>query len=495
MPNKYKLLTLITIIFSVFLFLGATSKTPKTLYRIYLNGKSIGLIESKSELENYIDKKQAEIKAKYHVNKVYLPDNLNIVKEVTYDNNISSISTIYNKIKDISPFTIKGYAVKIKGLTTTDSDGNKSTNATQTIYVLQKDVFTDAVTNMVKSFVTEEEYNAYAKDTQKAIAKNGTGKIIEKLYIQNDITIRKQNIPVDKTIYQDKDTLSKYLLFGTTRAQQQYTVKDGDTISDVAFSNKISTEEFLIANPTFKDENSLLYPGQQVTIGVLKPQFNIVEEDHVVSKEEKNYETITKYDNDQYVGYSATEQAGIKGLDRVTQKIQKINGQITNIVTVTTENITPAVNEVIVKGGKQSYYTGSGYGTAVATKGEWGWPATCSSISSPFGYRWGGFHDGTDIAGCGYGSNIFAAQSGTVVKVAYKYDNGNYIVINHNNGWYTLYAHLSAQYVKEGQSVAKGQVIGAMGQTGYATGVHLHFAIWYGYPYYGGKVYNAMSFY
>ena len=97
--------------------------------------------------------------------------------------------------------------------------------------------------------------------------------------------------------------------------------------------------------------------------------------------------------------------------------------------------MTAPVKEIIVKGRQGSSssgaggYGGAGYGGTVATKGEWGWPATCQTVSSPFGYRWGVLHDGTDIAGCGYGSNIFAAQSGTVVKTSYKYDNGIYVII------------------------------------------------------------------
>ena len=288
------------------------------------------------------------------------------------------------------------------------------------------------------------------------------------------------------------------MLFGTTEEQQKYTVKDGDTIADVAFNNKISTEEFLVANTQFKDENSLLFTGQEVTIGLLHPQFDLVEEDHTVSDQEVNYETETKIDNSKKSSYSQVEQAGVKGKNRVTQKIQKVNGETTNVVTTNTEELSAPVKEIIVKGRQGSSsggYGGAGYGGTVATKGEWGWPATCQTVSSPFGYRWGVLHDGTDIAGCGYGSNIFAAQSGTVVKTSYKFDNGIYVIINHNNGYYSLYAHLSGYTVKEGQSVSKGQVIGTMGRTGFATGVHLHFAIWVGYPYYGGSVRNAMSFY
>ena len=360
-------------------------------------------------------------------------------------------------------------------------------------------MFIDSVNNTVKSFVSKEDYQAYEKNNQKEI--DDVGKIIEKIYIKNKITIKKQNIPVDKTIYQDKETLSKYLLFGTVKEQNKYTVQAGDTISDIAFNNKISTEEFLIANPTFTNENALLYDGQEVTLGILKPQFSVVEEDHVVFREEKNYQTETKYDNTKNAGYEEVTQAGVKGENRVTQKIQKINGETVNVVPVSTEVLKEPIKEIVVKGGKQNNYGGSysgaGYGDIIATKGQWGWPASCSSVSSGFGYRWGVLHDGTDIAGCGFGSNIFAAQSGTVVQSSYKYDNGEFITIDHHNGFYSMYAHMitGSRRVKVGDNVTKGQVIGAMGRTGAATGVHLHFSIWNGYPYRGGRALNAMQFY
>lgn len=496
---KKTLLIIFTILITVTFTTGYTTKTPRTLYHVYLKGKSLGIIKSKKSLEAYIDKKQQSIKEKYGVDKVYVPDDLSIVKETTYDAKVISTEKIYEKIKDISPFTIEGYAIKINGLDTKDSDGKKIKGKTQTIYVLDKKVFIDSVNNTVKSFVSKEDYQAYEKNNQKEI--DDVGKIIEKIYIKNKITIKKQNIPVDKTIYQDKETLSKYLLFGTVKEQNKYTVQAGDTISDIAFNNKISTEEFLIANPTFTNENALLYDGQEVTLGILKPQFSVVEEDHVVFREEKNYQTETKYDNTKNAGYEEVTQAGVKGENRVTQKIQKINGETVNVVPVSTEVLKEPIKEIVVKGGKQNNYGGSysgaGYGDIIATKGQWGWPASCSSVSSGFGYRWGVLHDGTDIAGCGFGSNIFAAQSGTVVQSSYKYDNGEFITIDHHNGFYSMYAHMitGSRRVKVGDNVTKGQVIGAMGRTGAATGVHLHFSIWNGYPYRGGRALNAMQFY
>ena len=500
MNKVYKIITILLIIFSYVLTTGFTKiqTTPKKVYRVYLKGESLGLIESKKSFEDYINAKQKEIKDKYNVEKVYIPTDLDIVKEITFENDIKTNKEIYEKIKDISPFTINGYTIKIKGLDTKNEQNETVHGKSQTVYVIDKKVFTDSIEKTVKSFIPTEDYENFANNTQKAI--EDTGKIIENIYIKNKITIKKDKIPVDKTIYQTEEELSKYLLFGTTEDQAIYTIQDGDTINDVTFNNKISIEEFLIANPELKDANVLLAPGQIVTLGILRPQFSLVEEDHVVIREEKNYTTETRYDNDKLVGYEQVIQQGAKGEDRVTQKVQKINGEIVNTVSTNREIIKEPINEIIVKGGKQSSYSsyyGNGYGTVVATKGQWGWPASCSSISSPFGWRWGTLHDGTDIAGCGYGSNIFAAQSGTVVVSSVKSDNGQYIIIDHHNGFYSLYAHLcvGCRYVAEGDYVEKGQVIGGMGQTGAATGVHLHFAIWQGYPYRGGVALNAMSFY
>lgn len=497
MSKRVIIYTVISIIISGALIYFLPNKNinePKDVYRVYLKGKSLGLISSKTELENYIDKNQKKIKNKYDVSKVYAPDELDIVRETTFDNNILSTEKVYKEIENISPFTIDGYKITIKGTKQESNNGKTSKSKDVTLYALKSNDFKKAINKTVLSFVPKDSLEAYKKDEQKEIKE--TGSIIENLYIKNKISIKNQKIPVDKEIFTNEDDITKQLLFGTTADQQKYTVQAGDTIEDVAFNNRISTEEFLIANTKFKDKNSLLFEGQEVTIGVMHPQFSLVEEDHTVSDQEVNYETETKYDNEKSVNYTAVEQAGVKGKNRVTQKIQKVNGEIMNIVTTKTEQISAPVKEIIVKGKNSgSYYGGAGYGNVVATKGQWGWPATCMSVSSGFGYRWGVLHDGTDIAGCGYGSNIFAALDGTVVKTGSKYDNGIYVIIDHHNGYYSLYAHLSGYSVREGQNVAKGEVIGTMGKSGFATGVHLHFAIWAGFPYYGGRALNAMSFY
>ena len=86
------------------------------------------------------------------------------------------------------------------------------------------------------------------------------------------------------------------------------------------------------------------------------------------------------------------------------------------------------------------------------------------------------FHNGLDMAAPG-GTAILAAYDGDVVGAAYNNSMGNYIMIDHGSGLYTIYMHCSALYVSKGQSVTKGQKIAAVGSTGRSTGNHLHFSV------------------
>ena len=104
------------------------------------------------------------------------------------------------------------------------------------------------------------------------------------------------------------------------------------------------------------------------------------------------------------------------------------------------------------------------------------------SLTSKFGYRvhpvLGGikFHNGIDLSA--HNVNIYSVLHGTVVISSYDDAIGNYIVINH--GLYeTTYGHLSTRYVKEGDLVKAGSIIGRSGRTGRVTGEHLHFIVKY----------------
>ncbi|MMZ59040.1 Murein hydrolase activator NlpD precursor [compost metagenome] len=108
-------------------------------------------------------------------------------------------------------------------------------------------------------------------------------------------------------------------------------------------------------------------------------------------------------------------------------------------------------------------------------------------LSSSYGERWGRTHKGIDLVSSD--RSILAADEGVVVFTGTKSGYGNCIIIDHKNGYETLYGHLSKISVKEGQVVEKGTEIGVMGNTGRSTGTHLHFEI-----HKDGSVQNPMKY-
>ena len=113
---------------------------------------------------------------------------------------------------------------------------------------------------------------------------------------------------------------------------------------------------------------------------------------------------------------------------------------------------------------------------SIASFGEFVHPCPDGKISSPFGWRGNEFHKGLDLA-APTGTNIYATKGGTVAISGYQSGTGNWIMILHGGGVTSIYMHCSALYVSAGQTVSAGQVIAAVGSTGYSTGSHLHFQV------------------
>lgn len=117
--------------------------------------------------------------------------------------------------------------------------------------------------------------------------------------------------------------------------------------------------------------------------------------------------------------------------------------------------------------------------------GEFMWPVPQKyvRVSSEYGGRTSPitgkyeFHNGIDIPAA-YGTDIYAANGGTVTIATTHWSYGNYIMIDHGGGYATLYAHCSKLLVKKGDKVKRGQVIAKVGSTGYSTGNHLHFSMY-----------------
>ena len=129
-----------------------------------------------------------------------------------------------------------------------------------------------------------------------------------------------------------------------------------------------------------------------------------------------------------------------------------------------------------------------------------GWIVPCSYVmlTSPFGNRNTGiagastYHQGVDLAAPS-GTPIYASRGGTVTRATYGAASGNYVSINHHDGFSSIYMHMTHYVVSAGQQVAQGQVIGYVGRSGIASGDHLHFGISYNGVYVNPCAYVALG--
>ena len=506
---------IVSIVIGIILFFicfdHAETAYPNEYYNVYLDGELLGTILSKAELEQYINEKTEHIinnevvtktfcpiteEAKaiieqgglpnYYKNdkkeecvditltsgeeieNVYTPNGLQIEKILTYTGTISSVEEIYSKIVNTKSFTVKGFQFTIK-------DGEEINY----LYVIDKKVFEDAVTELISTYLGKENYKAYLDGTQLKIETTGT--LVENVYIQEEITVKEKQIPIDSKIYTDYMDLSEFLLYGDNPNTSIYTVLEKEMIEDIAMKNHISVQEFLITNQKYKDANSLIKAGTKVQIKETNPQLKVVVEEFVIKDQENQYKTIYQYDSTQYVGYSKVIQEGTNGLERISQRTQTINGIIVYVEPKGKETLRPSVDQIIVRGDKQVPNIG---------EGNWAWPTTSGwTVGDGYGWRTHPItgnrqrHPALDISGTGYNSPIYAANNGTVMTIVLSRATsgyGTYMVINHNNGYYTLYAHMNKIYegLEVGSTVAKGQQIGYMGCTGSCTGPHVHFEVW-----------------
>lgn len=548
--GKYFLIIICSVIIFLFGFSHKDNQTPNTLYRVYLDSELIGTIESRDELEEYINS-QAEIirnniidykykidlidtynkysnlgdinnysndyKINYlinnkndfnisesdiedlkiyqdkelykithqdyqnmkeyvevndiymHVKDVYIPSGIEIKKVYTYNEEILSISEIYKRIVSKKAYSVAGYKFTIK------SDNEEIDDIV--LYTLDKDIFTEAIESLINIFVDEQVYVDYKKDNQPEIIT--TGSKIDNIYIQEDITYKAVNISVDEKIYTNAKDLSAYLLYGDTYTERVVTVKSGDSIESLTFENKISVQEFLIFNNQYTSRENLLVPNTNVVIANIDPKIQVVVESYEVVDKETEFETIEKYDENLTQGSVIVTQQGKTGLERVRQNVKSINGEI--------KYVDPAGKELIMSSVPKIITIGTKYIPNVGSTNSWGWPTNSGyTISSYYGYRLsvfgeGNFHSGIDIAGTGYGSPVRAANNGTI-EILTNLGNtsyGKYIMINHNNGYYTLYAHLSrfGEGLSVGSTVSRGDIIGYIGSSGWSTGPHLHYEI------------------
>lgn len=235
---------------------------------------------------------------------------------------------------------------------------------------------------------------------------------------------------------------------------QAYTVQAGDTVLGIAEKFGLQPETIQWSNSTLELNADLIRPGDQINILPVDGVLHTVAAGDTLSSLASKY----KVDMEAIVSYP------LNGMGDALAPLV-IGRQI-----VIPGGVKPAATRQAV-----AYTAGSAPATAKVGSGSFVWP-TSGSINQRY---WGG-HGGVDIGGW-TGAPVKAADGGYVAVATGGWNGGygNHVIIDHGNGFVTLYAHLNSIYVRPGENVARGASVGSVGNTGNSTGPHLHFEIRY----------------
>ena len=259
----------------------------------------------------------------------------------------------------------------------------------------------------------------------------------------------------NESFQQENDVES--MLSGVQQQEKIYTVQTGDTLWSIAQKNDLTFRELCELNTNFKGaaltETSNIQAGDELIVTKQEATLEVRITKIETWQEEIPYASETTKSNEYNVGTKKTTQAGENGIRSVTaQRVYDTNGTQLSQQILSTEVIKEPVTEKIVVGTKKqaktSYITGSG---------QFIWPVPGYRNCS----RWyGGSHKGVDICAAA-GTPIYASAGGTVTKAGYNKAGagtgyGYSIIINHGNGYTTVYAHCLSLVVHAGQTAKQG---------------------------------------
>jgi len=432
-----------------------TSKL-NTIYQVYVNGTYIGNITDKSVVNNLMDEQVDQEKS-------FRDDDLTFTQQV-FPSSVNNQKTIQT-MKDTFQLQAEASAIMIDGA--------------PVVYLETKEAAEDVLQQLKFSFVTAgqlkelEERKLQENPSLPALKENET-RLID-VELSKNVSIEEKNIAPEK-IMSAEDAV-KYLQKGTLE-EKKYRIQEGDVLETIVQKNHLKMADVLKINPGLT-EDTLIKIGQEINITVPKPFIEVIVDKEVNQKEVLPFANQVIEDSSLPKGESREKQQGQNGSRQATYFITEQNGSAVKKELKSQQIEAQPINHIVVKGTKMIPSRG---------EGSLAWPAVGGYVSSKQGYRWGKMHKGIDIARPS-DRTIKAADNGVVVSAGWGGGYGNKIVIDHQNGYRTLYGHMSSLKVTAGQVVSKGTAIGIMGATGDATGVHLHFEVFK-----NGKLVNPLSY-
>jgi len=424
-----KLKISVTLAFMIFIIF-AINKIPTTYqkaYAVLLNGNVVGYVKDKTEAQELFSSLKKEVSIKHGTDE-FVFQNSPQLKEIPpglYKS--TSLDSLKNTIIEKGVVLVKRYALFVNS---------------KAYLIFENSEMPQNILNRLKTI--------YYKDEARS------ARFLEK------VEIKPIYVKPDMKVVTEQQALNK-IMFGKDEVIE-YTIKEGDTLWDLARKYNISVDDIFASNPGLTEK---IMPGQKIKLTQMTPLVNVVLEKEVEFVDTLPKEVKTIKSDKYYTTQTIVKQEGKDGKARIRAKIVYLNGLEYDRQVISQKILEKPVERIVVIGTKKPprYFA----------TGRFSYP-TWGVLTSRFGYRGREFHEGIDIA-VPWGSNVYAADGGVVEFVGWLGGYGKLIIINHQNGYKTYYGHLSRFLVSPGQKVAKGQLIAKSGSTGRSTGPHLHFEV------------------
>ncbi|OAB42034.1 M23 family metallopeptidase [Paenibacillus glacialis] len=422
-------------------------------YNVYVQDQKVGSVQNPTEVEQLFSQKRQEYKNKYpDVEMTLQTEGITVKAEQAYKAKVDSKETL-KKLDGM----LTGYATgvelkidgKVVGIVKDQETVDDILEQVKQQYVPAAEVKPLQLKNMSRAVMASTRSVAdEPESTMKSV------KIAEKIDVAS--------VNTDPTKLLSADEVTS-LLTKSKDAPIVYTIAEGDTLSSIVKRYNIPEKKIYLNNPGIKEKYLKIGDTLKLTVPKLPVTVKTVEQvsEEIVTAPEMEIRKTSELP----AGKSKVVRPGQDGLKVMEYLVTKENGEVVDEQWLGQEVVKDSVTEVVLQGTK---IAGQG-------SGQFSWPVSGATISSTYGSRWGRQHKGIDMVSGN--RKIMAADEGVVTFTGNISGYGNAVIINHSNGYTTLYGHMSRITVTQGQTVDKGDGIGVMGNTGRSTGTHLHFEI------------------
>jgi murein DD-endopeptidase MepM/ murein hydrolase activator NlpD len=421
-------------------------------YLVYMGNERIGAVTQPEVIEQHIITKYKELEQKYpNVHMVYNSSDLRYEYRRLFlspANNAAAVKQVDKRLKA----SALGVEIKLNG---------------KVLGVIKDRFAAERVLSQFKAKYIPKKAQKKKRVTIASFSANyeaveqTSPRVLEEVKVMEDVEFENVEVEPSKVLSEEQVTA---LLKTGGQEKKLYKVKPGDTLSGIATKLNISSDLIRDNNKWIVDD--ALFPDDLLDVTKWRPALSIKTVEIEKEKQNINYRTIYKADPKLKMGHIIVVKKGVEGKKIATYRLTKINGKLDQEELIDEQILHEPVTAIVRRGTKIV----KGVGT-----GNFRFPVYGARMTSSYGYRWGRLHKGMDLVSSN--RTIMAADTGRVVYAGYKSDYGYHIIINHGNGYETLYGHLRSMSVHVGEVVEAGDPIGIMGNTGDSTGTHLHFEV------------------